>query len=85
MQFLKNYFLVLLVSITALAFPKWELHTDFNEKEQFILREIEGVKILSALSPLAKSILQELIAEHEKVLNLFKEQFDISVLEDSYA
>ena len=56
MQFLKNYFLVLFVSIIALAFPIWELHTDFNEKEQFILREIEGVKILSALSLLAKSI-----------------------------
>ena len=56
MQILKNYFLVLLVSAIALMVPLWELHDNFNEQEQFIDKEIEGTKLLVALSPLVKSI-----------------------------
>ena len=56
MQFLKNYFLVLLVSAIALSVPLWELHDNYNEQEQFIDKEIEGTKLLIALSPLVKSI-----------------------------
>ena len=49
MQFLKNYFLVLLVSAIALSVPLWELHDNYNEQEQFIDKEIEGARLLDAL------------------------------------
>ena len=56
MQFLKNYLLVLLVSAIALSVPLWSLHENYIEQEQFIDKEIEGTKLLIALSPLVKSI-----------------------------
>ena len=56
MQFLKNYFLVLLVSAIALSVPLWSLHNNYIEDELFIEKEIEGAKLLVALSPLIKSI-----------------------------
>ena len=56
MQFLKNYFLVLLVSAIALSVPLWALNDNFIEQQKFIEKEIEGTKLLFALSPLIKSI-----------------------------
>jgi signal transduction histidine kinase/response regulator of citrate/malate metabolism len=56
MQFLKNYFLVLLVSAIALAVPLWALNDNFLEQEKFIEKEIEGTKLLKAIVPLVKSI-----------------------------
>lgn len=56
MQFLKNYFLVLLVSAIALAVPLWALNDNFLEQQKFIEKEIEGTKLLEAIVPLVKSI-----------------------------
>ena len=56
MQFLKNYFLVLLVSAIALAVPLWALNDNFIEQQIFIEKEIEGTKLLKAIVPLVKSI-----------------------------